>query len=75
MVNKESNVLERVYRKISIQKTIPGEGPGLKQIKAVEKMPTIDDVKKEEARLTYEKGKPVNIVYLNAKQMQNIPYT
>lgn len=66
-VNKDEKVIEDVYRKFSMETTLPNGKNGIKVFKFTDKkFPAVRDQIEEENQMEKKYGKPVRSVYFNA---------
>jgi hypothetical protein len=74
-IDEARNVLKNKYRIVSRQRSIEGEGTGLRFVVPTEEMPTSEEIRTTEEKMGNEIGMPVRIIVLNPKELAQAKMT
>jgi len=68
-------MLKNKYRRVSVNKTIENEGPGIEMVIPTDTIPQSSQIKEYEEQLSNELGKPVRTIMLNPKELRKAKLT
>jgi len=71
-VNKAKDVIENIYRTVSVNREVRGKKNGIKMVKMTENMPSPKLIRATEEDFEEKYGMPAQIVYMNPKKLQSI---
>lgn len=74
-LDEARNELERKYRTVSRERSIKGEGKGVRMVIPTNKKPTEGDIMNFEEAMKYKIGKPFRAIFINADALKQAKYT
>jgi hypothetical protein len=73
-LNEARNVIENRYRIVSQERSVKGEGKGIRMTIPTDKLPNEQDVYELEGLMKKKIGKPVKIIMIDPKALKSVEY-
>ena len=73
-LNEARNVIENRYRIVSQERSVKGEGKGIRMTIPSDKLPSENDVYELEGLMKKKIGKPVKIIMIDPRALKNVEY-
>lgn len=71
VVDNARNVLKSRFRKVSVPRTIEGEGEGQRIVVPTNRIPSSEAIMRAEDAISKEQGKPIRLLFLNPEEIKS----